>query len=167
MRRRGVLLLTSIVVMVVVGAGVALAANIDCNGGGCLGTNQADNIQGSGEPDKITAAGGPDTVNGAGRGDDIYGDGGGDTLNGGNGTDYIEGGRGENVARGQAGDFDVVNVVDGDGNDFASGGDGTGDACIIDGAENDDGSAEIFGGDDAPADDFSNTCEDVYAAFLI
>ena len=39
MQRRGVLLLTSIVVMVVVGAGVALAANISCPSGGgkCLG----------------------------------------------------------------------------------------------------------------------------------
>jgi Ca2+-binding RTX toxin-like protein len=158
MKRRGVLLLTSIVVMVVVGAGVALAANIDCGdkpGAGCLGTNQPDTITGTSGVDIITAAASADTVNAFGGADEVYGDSGGDTLNGGNGNDYLEGGSGANQVFGQAGDFDVVNVVDGDGNDFASGGDGTDDACIID-----DDSAEIFG-PDVP-DDFSNSCEFVY-----
>jgi Ca2+-binding RTX toxin-like protein len=167
MQRRGVLLLTSIVVMVVVGAGVALAANISCAGGGkgCLGTNQADVITGSSDIDIITAAGSADTVNAAGSADEVYGDSGGDTLNGGNGNDYLEGGRGDNVARGQAGDFDVVNVVDGDGNDFASGGDGENDVCIIDVAAEDNGSAVIFGGEDAGADDVSDSCDFRFAAF--
>jgi Ca2+-binding RTX toxin-like protein len=167
MQRRGVLLLTSIVVMVVVGAGVALAANISCEGGGkgCLGTNQADTITGTSSIDIITAAGSGDTVNAAGSADEVYGDSGGDTLNGGNGNDYLEGGRGANTLRGEAGDFDVVNVVDGDGNDFASGGDGEDDVCIID-DEGPIGSAAIFGGEDAPRDDFSNSCDFVYVAFL-
>ena len=63
-----------------------------------------------------------------------------DTVNGGGGTDYGEGGRGVNTVNGQGGDRDVSNVVDGDGNDFASGGDGNNDSCIID-AE----STDIFG----------------------
>jgi hypothetical protein len=62
-------------------------------------------------------------------------------------------------------------VVDGDGNDFAAGGDGANDLCIIDGAAEFvdggtafDGSAEIFGGSQAGADNFSNSCEIVYSA---
>jgi hypothetical protein len=66
------------------------------------------------------------------------------------------------VARGQGGDFDVVNVVDGDGNDFASGGDGTDDVCIIDFQ-----SALIFGGPTANFDDFSDSCEFVYGTFRV
>jgi Ca2+-binding RTX toxin-like protein len=181
MKRRGVLLLTSIVVMVVVGAGVALAANIDCNGGNCLGTNQSDNITGSNQVDFITAASGNDTVNarrgadelngdrdgdtlnGGGQGDQAYGGSGSDTVNGGGGADYLEGGRGSNVVNGGGGDSDVVNVVDGDDNDFASGGDGINDQCIIDGGGF-VGSAAIFSGPDANSDDFSATCEDVYKA---
>jgi len=166
MKRRGVLLLTSIVVMVVVAAGVALAANITCDGGGCLGTNAADTITGSNSGDVITAASGADIVNARGGNDTVYGDNNGDTLNGGANSDYIEGGRGDNVARGNEGDGDVVNVVDGDGNDFASGGDGGGapgtaddDVCIID---NFPGSASVFGG--TTADDWSVSCETVYEA---
>jgi Ca2+-binding RTX toxin-like protein len=153
MRRRGVLLLTSIVVMVVVGAGVALAANINCNGGGCLGTNQSDNITGSQQADTITAASGNDTVNARGGADQVYGDGANDTLNLGGGSDYGEGGRGSNTVNGQNGNGDVSNVVDGDANDFAAGGDGTNDSCIIDFE-----SAAIFG-QPGTNDDFSNTCE--------
>jgi hypothetical protein len=153
MKRRGVLLLTSIVVMVVVGAGVALAANINCNGGNCLGTNRADNITGSNSPDTITAASGNDTVNARGGADQVYGDGANDTLNLGGGADYGEGGRGSNTVNGQGGNDDVSNVVDGDANDFAAGGDGVRDSCIIDFR-----SAAIFG-QPGTNDDFSNTCE--------
>jgi Ca2+-binding RTX toxin-like protein len=156
MKRRGVLLLTSIVVMVVVGAGVALAANISCNGGNCLGTNKADNITGSNQADTITAASGNDTVNARGGPDQVYGDGANDSLNLGGGSDYGEGGRGSNTVNGQGGNLDVANVVDGDANDFAAGGDGNFDSCIIDAA-----SAAIFGQPNTN-DDFSNTCEFVF-----
>jgi Ca2+-binding RTX toxin-like protein len=186
MKRSGVLLLASIMVMVVVGAGVALAANIDCGtfgppGGNCLGTNQSDNITGTANADHITAASGNDNVNAAGGNDDVYGDrgedtlngssgedemygdSGPDTLNGGDDADYLEGGTGANVVNGQGGNSDVVNVVDGDDNDFASGGAGINDQCIIDGGGF-VGSAAIFSGPDANSDDFSASCEDVYRA---
>ena len=165
MRTRGVLLLTSIVVMVVVGAGIALAANISCPSGGgkCLGTNKSDNITGSNNKDKITGAAGGDTINAKGGNDEAYGDAGDDTLNGGEGSDYGEGGRGNNTVNGQGGDSDVSNVVDGDANDFASGGDGGNDQCIVDGGGF-VGSGAIFSGPDTNGDDFSNTCEDVYRA---
>jgi hypothetical protein len=56
-------------------------------------------------------------------------------------------------------------VVDGDGNDFASGGNGVEDSCIIDGGKDPaDGSAVIFDDEVAQVDDFSNSCELVYQA---
>ena len=160
MKRRGVLLLTSIVVMVVVGAGVALAASITCSGGNCLGTNGSDVITGTGQTDYITAASGSDLVNAKGGADEVYGDRGNDTLNGQGGNDYVEAGRGENVARGNGGNFDVVNVVDGDGNDFASGGDGTDDLCIV------DSSSETQFAFDQGSDAFADSCEIVAFAVV-
>jgi Ca2+-binding RTX toxin-like protein len=136
MKRRGVLLLASIVVMVVVGAGVALAANINCGDNpavGCLGTNQPDTITGTADRDVITAASSGDTVRARGDGDDVYGDAGGDNLNGNRGGDYIEGGRGEDVMRGGP-DNDAINAVDGLGGDVANGGDGD-DDCYLDNRE--------------------------------
>ena len=165
--RRGVLLIASVVVMVAVGAVVALAANVTCQGGNCLGTNQADIIAGSNQADFITAASGNDTVNARGGADQINGDRGNDTLNGGGGGDYLEGGRGANTVNGQGGNGDVINVVDGDSNDIAVGGDGENDSCIIDAAGAVDGSAQIYSGADSGQDDFSNSCEFVFAAFKI
>jgi Ca2+-binding RTX toxin-like protein len=135
MQRRGVLLLTSIVVMVVVGAGVALAANIDCGdfgkpGGNCLGTNQPDVIDGTSERDFITAASGADTVNARNDRDEVYGDRHGDTLRGQAGDDYVEGGRGLDELRG-GNQNDVLNAVDQQGGDTLNGGDGD-DDCLID-----------------------------------
>jgi Ca2+-binding RTX toxin-like protein len=157
MKRRGVLLLTSMVVMVVVAAGVALAALVDCGdfgrpGGNCLGTNQSDQITGTSERDIITAASGGDNVEARGSNDDVYGDAGGDTLNGQGGGDYLEGGRQEDVMRGGP-DNDAINAVDGLGGDVANGGDGDDDCFLDDEASFDESDLE---------NDVAVSCDNLY-----
>jgi hypothetical protein len=49
-------------VLLVTFAGVALAANIQCQGGPCAGTEQSDRITGSQVDDEIEALGGHDLV---------------------------------------------------------------------------------------------------------
>lgn len=90
-------------VLLVAFAGVALAANITCQGGPCVGTEQNDRIAGSqvdddiealGGRDEVTARGGDDEVDGGADGDEITGGDGGDLLRGGRGPDEIGGGPG-------------------------------------------------------------------------
>jgi Ca2+-binding RTX toxin-like protein len=80
--RRGVLLLASMLVAIVVSAGVALAATINCSGGGalCRGTTVADNISGSTGKDSIFAYGGSDLVAADLGADRIRGAAGNDTI---------------------------------------------------------------------------------------
>jgi Ca2+-binding RTX toxin-like protein len=138
MGRRLILLLSAMATMVVVSAGVALAAVI-------IGTNANDNcaapgIVGQPAPtagvDDITLADGADICNALGGADLMNGDSGGDTLNGGGGGDqlYSGGGIGDTLVGGGGGDF--LSVVDGDdgaGNadDQVSGGAGA-DVCAVD-----------------------------------
>jgi Ca2+-binding RTX toxin-like protein len=79
---RGVLLLASMLVAVVLFAGVALAATINCAGGGtlCRGTTAADDIQGSSGRDNIYAYGGSDQVGGGSGRDRIRSASGRDTI---------------------------------------------------------------------------------------
>ena len=60
--RRTLLLLTTMVVALLLAGGVALAANIQCLGGPCTGTEQNDRITGSQVDDEIDALGGGDDV---------------------------------------------------------------------------------------------------------
>jgi Ca2+-binding RTX toxin-like protein len=101
--RRAALLAVLGGVLLVAFAGVALAANIQCQGGPCVGTEQNDRITGSQEDDDIealgghdlvTARGGNDLVDGGNGRDDISGGVGGDALIGGRGPDDIDGGPG-------------------------------------------------------------------------
>ena len=91
------------VVTLLLAGGVALAANIQCQGGLCVGTQQNDRITGSqeidviqalGGRDDVTARGGDDFVDGSRGRDDISGGVGGDGLEGGGGPDDIDGGPG-------------------------------------------------------------------------
>jgi Ca2+-binding RTX toxin-like protein len=91
------------VVTLLLAGGVALAANIQCLGGLCVGTQQNDRITGSQERDEIlalggrdlvTARGGDDFVDGGRGRDDISGGVGGDGVFGGGGRDDIDGGPG-------------------------------------------------------------------------
>src|SRR5215207_5828196 len=68
MRRMLLLSLTTMVVALLLAGGVALAANIQCQGGLCVGTEQNDRITGSQEIDVIQALGGRDDVTARGGG---------------------------------------------------------------------------------------------------
>jgi Ca2+-binding RTX toxin-like protein len=142
MKKRIALVVGTVGLLVFMAAGVAFAMVI-------TGTNGPDNIPGTNEADSIAASARGDLVNGRGGPDMIFGDGGDDTLNGGPGSDHVQGGTGNNVARGNQGPGDWVSVVDNDTNDFAGGGDGADDVCVVD----------LI---DGATDDFSSTCETVY-----
>ena len=64
--RRTLLLLSTMMLALLLASGVALAANIQCQGGPCVGTEQNDRITGSLEDDVIQALGGRDHVTGRG-----------------------------------------------------------------------------------------------------
>jgi len=64
--RRTILLLSTMMLALLLASGVALAANITCQGGPCVGTEQNDRITGSLEDDVIQALGGRDHVTGRG-----------------------------------------------------------------------------------------------------
>src|SRR4028118_1926815 len=55
-----------ILVMLLI-AGLAYARTIDCNGGDCEGTNNADTMKGSPEDDRMIAREGADTLYGEGN----------------------------------------------------------------------------------------------------
>jgi Ca2+-binding RTX toxin-like protein len=92
--RRTILLLSTMMLALLLASGVALAANITCLGGPCVGTEQNDRITGSMEDDVIQALGGRDHVTGRGGDDQVDGGGGGDEITGGEGGDMLLGGRG-------------------------------------------------------------------------
>jgi Ca2+-binding RTX toxin-like protein len=101
----------TIAVLLAVGASVAYAATVICDGGRCVGTDEADMIfgAGAGAPDSIFAKAGADDVN-AGQGRDFVNAGPGaddvdlaandDEGQGRRGDDLIDGGTGDDVLRG-------------------------------------------------------------------
>jgi Ca2+-binding RTX toxin-like protein len=147
MKKRIALVVGTVGLLVFLVAGIAFAMVI-------TGTNGPNNITATNNADNIAASANRDVVNGRGGPDRIFGDGGNDTLNGGAGSDHIESGDGSNVARGYDGNDDWVSVVDNDTNDFVSGGNGTGDVCVVD----------LVNG---VTDEFSDTCEKVYQTAAI
>lgn len=102
MKRTAVLALVAVMVSLLLAGGVALAKDITCGGGECLGTEQADAIEGTDGNDRIFGLGGADTITG-------------DTERIG-GSDLIRGGAGPDVIRDRSfGDLDAV--FGGKGND--------------------------------------------------
>lgn len=96
MRKRAMLLLVAMATALVVGSGVALAANIYCVTDPCLGTPEADFIDPQ-ERDTVRALAGDDLIgngSGADNGATIYGGEGNDAVEGGFGDDTIYGGPG-------------------------------------------------------------------------
>jgi uncharacterized membrane protein (UPF0127 family) len=67
--RRTLLLLSTMMLALLLAGGVALAANIQCQGGPCVGTEQNDLILGSLVDDQIQALGGSDQVSARGGAD--------------------------------------------------------------------------------------------------
>ena len=92
--RRTLLLLSTMMFALLLACGVALAANIQCQGGPCVGTEQNDRITGSQLDDTIEALGGRDNVTGRMGDDFVDGGGGSDEITGGDGGDLLEGGSG-------------------------------------------------------------------------
>lgn len=119
--RKTTVMLATMGALLVLSAGVALAATVTCDGGGCGGTGEADRISGTANRDTINARGGGDTVVARASGDmvrggygadDIGGGGGNDTVQGGPGPDEISGGPGRDSINGANGD-DTVRAADG------------------------------------------------------
>jgi Ca2+-binding RTX toxin-like protein len=101
--RRAVLLLAAMVLALLVASGTALAITKDCEAyAECLGTRNADTLNGTEANDRILGSGGADTLNGFGGNDALYGQGGTDELFGGPGTDGLIGGPGPDALSGGA-----------------------------------------------------------------
>jgi Ca2+-binding RTX toxin-like protein len=100
MRRRAILLVTTMVAALVVACGVALAANITCPNrptGECVGTNNADTMTGTTQADNMRGRGGEDTMYGRGGADDLDGGEGIDEIYAGQGDDELDGGPNPNA----------------------------------------------------------------------
>jgi Ca2+-binding RTX toxin-like protein len=93
--RRVVQVAVLMCLMLALGAGVAYAAVIQCDGGLCEGGPEDDTITGTNGADQIFGKGGDDTIFGLGSTDTLVGGGGNDTLNGGPGHDVLRGGDGD------------------------------------------------------------------------
>ena len=102
MKRTGLLFAATLLALVVF-SGVALAATLTCQAEVyCLGTKQADTMNGSEGNDIMAGKGGGDTLNGFGGGDYLEGEGGRDKLFGGPGNDDVVGGSGNDALNGGA-----------------------------------------------------------------
>jgi hypothetical protein len=120
--RRSILLVMVGLLMVVAGAGVALAVTKTCTSVPCRGTSAADVLRervGNGKRDVIIGGRSADRL----RADRYGAD-----------TDNLDGGRGN----------DRLNVLDGDFKDRAVGGPGNHDVCFVDDLELSPGSCERF-----------------------
>jgi len=120
--RRLARIMSFVVVFTLLVASVALAETIRCTNTECVGTNEADVINGNDEDqnfdaragnDIIFAGGGIDTIEGDEGDDEIFGEEGDDTIFGGNGADTIEGNEDNDRIDGQAGS-DTVDGGNGD-----------------------------------------------------
>lgn len=102
--KRTLLACTAILAAIVFSSGVALAATITCQVGvDCLGTRNADTLEGTAGQDHIYGRGGGDTSKGLGGFDELYGQGGNDKLFGGSGDDHLIGGSGQDTLAGGVG----------------------------------------------------------------
>ena len=120
--KRGILLMATITLTVLLATGVALAAEIQCTGGAdCFGTNQADTLTGTAAVDKIYGLGGPDLIFGLAGGDSLFGGSGGDEIRGAADGDIIVGAGGDDELRG--GDA-TDEIIAGNGDDTVFGGPG-------------------------------------------
>jgi Ca2+-binding RTX toxin-like protein len=121
--RKTVTILALVALFTLVAAGVAVAVTMTCTSPTCTGTSDADNIL----KERV----------GDGKSDDIYGLQSDDRLRAARynqDTDYLYGGRGN----------DRVNVLDGDGRDWADGGLGNNDICFVDEEREISPTCEVF-----------------------
>jgi len=131
MVRRAILLFSVMVVMLLLGSGVALADVF-------TGTDGPDTYWGPVDNDSITGLGGDDFL----VGDPTpYGPGGNDVMSGGPGDDRVYGASGDDSVSGGPGDDDISGSL---GSDIVSGGDG--DDNVSDGPPFDTVTDTAFGG---------------------
>jgi Ca2+-binding RTX toxin-like protein len=117
MRRRAVLLITTMTAALVVASGVALAATITCTGGLCVGTSQDDTMNGTNRKDTMRGRGGDDTIRGREQGDIVLGQADNDTLLGQEGSDKLTGGTGDDALSGGVTGNDAYAFAEGWGQD--------------------------------------------------
>jgi hypothetical protein len=96
------LILALVVVTTLLASGTALAKDIVCKGGLCVGTNRADSM----------------VVSSGAAADQIVGRRGNDNINPGTGDDEVRGGGGADTIRDNTNDGDVDTFFGGKGNDF-------------------------------------------------
>jgi Ca2+-binding RTX toxin-like protein len=103
---RMALLLVAIMGSLVLSSGIALAATVTCQAGvDCLGTKNADTLNGTADQDFMYARAGSDIVKGRGESDELFGQGGNDELLGGAESDDLSGGAGvDGLSGGGGGD---------------------------------------------------------------
>lgn len=139
MKRRAIVLLTTMAVVLALGSGVALAATtIQCVvGTTCLGTTAADTMSGTHLGDFMFGKAGADIMHGSGAGDTLQGDKGSDHIYGGSGddislwggaligssypddsADYVHGGRGNDTIYGGLAQGGVDRLYGEGGNDI-------------------------------------------------
>ena len=139
--KRATLLTITVGLLLVLTAGMALAANIvGTNGGDRLkGTPNADTISGRGGNDRVAAAGGADTVHGNDGVDFLYGEGGSDTMYGDPGDDLMVGAAGNDTifggpdddrVRGVDGNDEILVAGDASNRDYVNCGNGTDTARV-------------------------------------
>jgi RTX calcium-binding nonapeptide repeat (4 copies) len=108
--------------LLILAAGTALAAVVDCFGGDCFGTPDNDTLNGSAGEDFIHGLGGADVVSGLGSNDVLYAysgvfdfsGGGDDRLRGGEGNDRLYGDSGNDTLYGDLGDDELLGTGGGD-----------------------------------------------------
>lgn len=116
--------------LLILAAGTAVAAVVDCVGGDCFGTPDNDTLNGSAREDFIHGLGGADVVSGLGSNDVLYAysgvfdfsGGGDDRLRGGEGSDRLYGDSGNDTLYGDLGDDELLGT--GGGDDTVVGGGG-------------------------------------------
>jgi Ca2+-binding RTX toxin-like protein len=121
--RKAALLMAAMTAALLLAAGVAVAAKVDCTGGTCVGTNDPDRLIGTSTQDRMNAKQASDTLL-AFRGDDVlFGDrplipveksntDGDDRLYANNGEDVLVGFGGDDLLRG-GGRADNIDAYDG------------------------------------------------------
>ncbi len=102
--RRALLLVSTMTLMLLLAAGVALAVTTQCQAQvDCIGTKKADTLNGSSGFDLMFGRGRGDTLKGFGGSNSLFGQAGGDRLFGGPEFDYLIGGAGRDELDGAGG----------------------------------------------------------------
>ena len=111
MEQKAVSLATITIALLLASAGVALAATITCEVGGCTGTNHNDKMFGTVGFDLMDGGGGNDRMYGLGGDDIMFGDAGKDRVDGGAGEDFVFGYSGRDTLVGGSGN-DQLDAVE-------------------------------------------------------